>query len=102
MQNGWRKLGVVFSVIWAVGACTLCAVAVRQDVNNAAHSESQYAQSTCEIDIREAAATQKEFIRSCATEAKAAEEKGRQTYWSNIGAGFCIFIGIVALLPVFA
>ena len=100
--TGWQAIGVVFSVAWAVGTCALSAVAVRQDLSNAEHTEWQYAQSTCEIDTREAATTRKEFVRSCAVEAKNAEEEGRQTYWSNIGAGFYVFIGLVALLPVFA
>ena len=100
--NGWQKIGLMLSVVWAVGTCTLCAVALRQDINNAKHTESQYAQSTCEIDTHEAANNRKEFIRSCAVEAKNAEEEGRQTYWSNIGVSFYVFIGLVAVLPVFA
>ena len=100
--NGWQKIGVVLSVVWAAGTCALCAVAVRQEINNAEQTEWQYAQSTCEIDTREAATTRKEFVRSCAVEAKNAGEEGRQTYWSNVGAGFYVFIGLVALLPVFA
>lgn len=102
MRLRWQKIGVVLSVVRAIGIITLCTVAVRQDVNNAEHTEWQYAQNTCEIDTREAAIAHKQFDRSCSVEATNAEQAGRQNYWSNIGAGYYVFIGLVALLPILA
>jgi len=99
-MRGWQTIGVGLSVLWVVSTCALCAVAVRQDLNNAEHTDSQYAQSICEID--KAATNLAEFSRSCAVEAKSAEEKGRRTYWSNVGSGYYVFVGLVALLPVIA